>query len=134
MTKKSRLKFLQIFLFVLVLSVALAVAQFFYGQTNNQRILQQARDNGVLLWNQNRIPEDDGYILVQSFGLGCSLFKRDGSLARKLNGMHCNILENGDLITALYADKFHGSITKMRSYNKIWEVQILFLMTFPFPQ
>lgn len=122
MTKKSRRNFLQIFLFVLVLSVALAVAQFFYGQTNNQRILQLARDNGVLLWNQGRIPEDDGYILVQSFGIGCSLIKRDGSLARKLNGMHCNILENGDLITALYADKFHGSITKMRSYNKIWEV------------
>ncbi|MBK7845699.1 MAG: hypothetical protein IPJ71_18850 [Bdellovibrionales bacterium] len=122
MTKKNRQKFLQIFAFVAFFFVALIILHFFYVQNYNQEILQKARDNGVLLWNQNKIPEDDGYILVQSFGIGCSLIKRDGSLTRKLNGMHCNMMENGDLITALYADNFHGSITKMRNYNRIWEV------------
>jgi hypothetical protein len=122
MTKKAKRQFLQIFAFTAILAAALASFQFFYRQTENKMILQHARDNGVLFWNQKKIPEDDGYILVQSFGLGCSLIKRDGSLVRKLNGMHCNILENGDLITALYEDKFHGSIAKMRNYNRIWEV------------
>lgn len=122
MPKKNRRKSLQIFVSVLILSAALASVQFFYGQSKEKRLSQQAQENGVLVWNQTKIPEDDGYILVQSFGLGCSLIKRDGSLVRKLIGMHCNILENGDLITALTEDKSHGSIVRMRNYNRIWEV------------
>lgn len=122
MTKKIRRKLLQIFVLVSIFSAGLASVQFFYVQTKENRLSQQAQENGVLIWNRTKIPEDDGYVLVQSLGLGCSLIKRDGSLVRKLIGVHCNILENGDLITAIYKDKFHGSIAKMRKYDRIWEV------------
>ena len=115
-------QFLQILVFVAVTIVALVMARLFLGQINTQTNLERARDNGVLLWNQEKIPEDDGYILIQTFGIGCSLIKRDGSFVRKVHGMHCNILENGDSIAALYDSQSEGPITKMRDYRRIWQV------------
>ncbi len=122
MIRKGSRQPLQILAFVAVIAVTLAILRFFYAQANIQKNLQQAQDNGVLLWNQKQIPEDDGYILIQSWRLGCSLIKRDGSFVRKVHGMHCNLLENGEFITAGYDGKNYGFITKMRNYRRIWQL------------
>lgn len=122
MISKDRRRFLKSLAFIAVLLAALASFQFFYGGFNSQRILQNARDNGVLKWDQEQIHEDDGYILVQSFGIGCSLIKRNGSFVRKVPGIYCNILPNGDLITSMFDSQFSSFVTKMRNNRRIWQV------------
>jgi hypothetical protein len=95
---------------------------FFYYQKRNHDLLEGAKERGVLFWNQKEIENENGYILITAFGVGCSLIKRDGSLVARLIGIHCNILENGDVVTNIFQGSPTGFVTRVRGYQKLWKV------------
>lgn len=80
------------------------------------------RKNGLVFWNEKKVPKDDGYILVGTFEQGWSLIMRDGSLFRKLPGMYPSFLPNGDVIAYL-GDAGKDYLVKVRGYRRLWQVQ-----------
>ncbi len=116
-------RFLKIAVLVfLSISVFGSISWFFYYQKRHHDLLEGAKKNGVLYWNQNEIENENGYILITAFGVGCSLIKRDGTLVARLIGIHCNILENGDVVTNIFPGPPTGFVTRVRGYQKLWKV------------
>ncbi len=70
-------RFLKIAVLVfLSISVFGSISWFFYYQKRHHDLLEGAKKNGVLYWNQNEIENENGYILITAFGVGCSLIKK----------------------------------------------------------
>lgn len=91
-------------------------------QKKHRDLFEEAKKRGVLIWNQERIENENGYIMVTAFGVGCSLIKRDGTLVARLLGVHCNILENGDVVTNIFEGPPPGFVSRVRGYQKLWKV------------
>jgi hypothetical protein len=90
--------------------------------TEEQKELKtEYRRNGLVFWNEKKVPKNDGYILVGTFEQGWSLIKRDGSLFRKAPGMYSSFLPNGDVI-AYIRDQDRDYLVKVRGYRKVWQV------------
>lgn len=88
---------------------------------DQKELKQGERNNGLVFWNEKKIPENDGYILVGTFEQGWSLIKRDGSFFRKSPGMYSSFLPNGDVI-AYTSDQAGDYLVKVRGYRKVWQV------------
>lgn len=115
------------FLKFVVLSVCslsiLASFIWFLDQKKHRDQFEEAKKRGVFVWNQKEIDNENGYIMVTAFGVGCSIIKRDGTLVARLLGVHCNILENGDVVTNIFEGPPPGFVSRVRGYQKLWKVK-----------
>jgi hypothetical protein len=98
---------------------ALAPPSFVHYETDNGT-LAQLRANGVLMLKQNSIFYDDGYILVITFEMGCSLIKMDGRTVAKIPGSYCNLLKGGQAVSFLTHEEV--GISKFTPFRKEWIV------------
>ncbi len=104
-------------LFVIVAAVALP--SFDHYETDNGTLVQ-LRANGVSILKSNSIFYDDGYILVITFEMGCSLIKMDGRTVAKIPGSYCNLLKGGQAISFLTHEEV--GISKFTPFRKEWMV------------
>lgn len=102
----------------LLLIVAAVRPPFLVRYERITRSLAQLRANGVLILKENSIFYDDGYILVITFEMGCSLIKMDGRTVSKIPGSYCNLLKDGRAISFLTHDDF--GISKFTPFRKEW--------------
>lgn len=98
---------------------AVALPSFDHYETENGT-LAQLRANGVLMLKRNSIFYDDGYILVITFEMGCSLIKMDGSTVAKIPGLYCNLIKGGKAVSFLTNGQF--GVSKFTPLQKDWIV------------
>ncbi|MBK7845721.1 MAG: hypothetical protein IPJ71_18960 [Bdellovibrionales bacterium] len=104
----------------LLLIVAAVKPPFLVRQERINGSLAQLRANGVLILKENSIFYDDGYILVITFEMGCSLIKMDGRTVSKIPGSYCNLLKDGRAISFLTHEEV--GISKFTPFRKDWIV------------